>query len=134
MANLKIASINVRGLYDNTKRNNFYNWVTHQKIDICLIQKTFCTSTCVPFFNAVWNGKIYQATTDLCHSRGVFIIFVKNVNFTLINQHRSEDGRKLILNGSIDDNSVTLVCYMLLIICRKDSIFLMVKIIGLKRI
>ncbi len=31
MANLKIASINVRGLHDNIKRNNLYNWVTHQK-------------------------------------------------------------------------------------------------------
>ncbi len=41
MANLKIASINVRGLHDYIKRNNFYNWVTHQKIDICLIQETF---------------------------------------------------------------------------------------------
>ncbi len=35
---------------------------------------------------------------------------IYNVNFTLINQHRSEDGRKLILNGSIDDNNVMLVC------------------------
>ncbi len=42
-------------------------------------------------------------------SRGLSIIFSKNVNFTLINQHRSEDGRKLILNGSIDDNIVNLV-------------------------
>ncbi len=28
----------------------------------------------------------------------------------MINQHRIEDGRKFILNGSIDDNNVTLVC------------------------
>ncbi len=67
--------------------------------------------------------------------RGVSIIFSKNVNFTLIDQHTSENGRKLILNSSIDDNNVTLVClYMLLIKCRKDSIFSMVQIIGLKRI
>ncbi len=28
----------------------------------------------------------------------------------MINQHRSEDGIKLIINGSFDDNNVTLVC------------------------
>ncbi len=99
MANLKIASINVRGLHDNIKRNNFYSWVTHQKIDICLIHETFSHQLLSPIFNAGWKGKIYHATTDSCHSRGVSIIFSKNVNFTLINQHRSEDGRKLILNG-----------------------------------
>ncbi len=75
-----------------------------------LIQDTFCTSTFVPFFNVGWKGKIYHASTDSCHRGGVSIIFSKNVNFTLINQHRSEDRRKLILNGSIDDNNVTLVC------------------------
>ncbi len=58
MANLKIASINVRGLHDNMKRNNFFNWVTHQKIDICLIQETFCASTFVSFFNEGWKGNI----------------------------------------------------------------------------
>ncbi len=85
MANLKIASINVRDLDDNIKRNYFYNWITHQKIDICFIQETFCTSTFVPCFNAGWKEQIYNATIDSCHSRGVSIIFSKKVNFTLIN-------------------------------------------------
>ncbi len=69
MANLKIASIYVIS-------NNFYNWVTHQKIDICLIQERFCTSTFVPFFNSWWKGKIHHATTDSCQSRGVFIMLI----------------------------------------------------------
>ncbi len=79
-------------------------------------------------------GTIHHAATDSCHSRGVSIIFSKNVNFTLINQHRSEDSTKLILNGSIDDNNVTLVCLYAPNKMLERCIFSMMQIIGLKRI
>ncbi len=88
----------------------------------------------MPFFNARWKGKMYHATTDSCHSRGVSIIFSENVNFTLINQHRSEDGRKLILNDSIDDDNVTLLCLYAPNKMQEIQHFSMVQIIGLKRI
>ncbi len=94
-------------VYDNIKRNNFYNWVTHQKIDLCLIHETFCTSTFAILFQCRAEGENILCNNWLMPQH---IIFSKNANFTLINQYGSEDGWKLILNSSIDENNVTLVC------------------------
>ena len=98
MADINTASINVRGINDNVKRNKVYNWLLKKNVSIGFIQETFCTPSFVPFFNVGWKGKIFHATTNSSHSRGVSIIFNPKLEFTLTSQHRGDDGRKLLLN------------------------------------
>ncbi len=55
--------------------------------------------------------KYHPVTLDKDKGKSLLLKFIISDGiFTLINQDRSEDGRQLILNCSIDDNNVTLVC------------------------
>lgn len=38
---LKIISLNVRGLREPKKRSDFFFWLKEKKFDICLLQETF---------------------------------------------------------------------------------------------
>lgn len=43
------------------------------------------------------------------HSRGVTILFKKEFSFKFINQHRSNDGRIILLNIEHDKKNITLI-------------------------
>lgn len=43
------------------------------------------------------------------HSRGVTILFKKEFSFKFINQHRSNDGRIILLNIVHDNKNITLI-------------------------
>ena len=43
MANIKIMSLNTRGLRDVRKRTNLFFWLKEKKFNICLLQETYWT-------------------------------------------------------------------------------------------
>ena len=110
MSDLKVCTLNVRGLNNNDKRRKLFNWIREKELDVTFLQETFCTKDFVPYFNSSWSGKIYHGETDSSHSRGVAIVVNPKLNFKYESQHRSQDGRRLIVNGSIDDMDISLVC------------------------
>ena len=74
---LKIATINVRGLKNKNKRLLLANWFNEHKIDILCIQETYCTKKFKSSFRREWQnfaGKIKHCYTDSNHSRGISII------------------------------------------------------------
>ena len=109
MDNLKVACINARGLNDETKRERLYTWLKEKKIGIALVQETFCVKEFIKVFDKGWKGPIYHAYSDSCHSRGVCIIIDENVNCNIINSHRTEDGRRIMVNATIDDTDISIV-------------------------
>ena len=42
--NIKIISLNARGLRETKKRSNLFFWLKEKKIDICLLQETYWTT------------------------------------------------------------------------------------------
>ena len=68
---LKIASLNVRGLLDKTKRHNIFHWLTTNNIDIALLQETYCDENLNMHFQKSWDGKMFHSYTTSSHSKGV---------------------------------------------------------------
>ena len=73
--NLICATINVRGLNDNEKRKRLFYWLKTKSFDVIFLQETFCTDNFTSTFNRDWQGKLYHATTNPKHSRGVCTLF-----------------------------------------------------------
>ena len=56
-----------------------------------------------------WNGKTIHSFSDSSFSRGVSILFSKKCNIDILNVHKSNDGRKLLVNAKIEDELLTIV-------------------------
>ena len=109
MANMKIASINTRGLNNTRKRISVFKWISDNHLDIIFVQETYCVQKFESIFSRQWNGEIYHSFTNSKHARGVCIMLSRNVSGSIISTHNDNLGRKLLLNVTIDDNMYTLV-------------------------
>ena len=56
-----------------------------------------------------WDGKTIHSFSDSSFSRGVSILLSKKYNLDILNVHKSNDDRKLLVNGKIDDEFLTIV-------------------------
>ena len=104
MDNLRIVTLNVRGLRGN-KRYSIYNWFKDNKFDICLVQESYCTKEFASEMKKGRNGELIHSYSNSEHSRGVCILFRKNLQYKIfLSTHCDKDGRLLIVN--IDLNGV----------------------------
>ena len=103
------ATINVRGLNENEKRRRLFFWLESKSFDVIFLQETFCTDNFVSIFNSGWKGKICHATTNSKHSRGVSILFTHKRKVEIVNHFCFENGRVLLVNANVDDESYTFV-------------------------
>ena len=103
MKNIKIGTLNVRGLCNHKTRRMTFHWFTELKFDIIFLQETYCKSDFVSIFNSTWKGKIIHAVTESSHSRGVCIMFKENLKFQILNHKSSNDGRLLLVNVKFFD-------------------------------
>lgn len=106
---MKVASLNVRGLTNAEKRCVLFDWAYTQKIDILCLQETFCTLNSVDCFNKDWNGISYHALSDSPHSRGCAILIKKDFKFSLLDEHASSDGRRILINIKHNSTNYCLV-------------------------
>ena len=86
--NLKITSINARGIISDFERKKLFLWIENQKIDIVFIQETYCTKMNYAKIQKEWKG-----LGKLC----------------LSNSAHTEDGRGQLINAVINDNLITLI-------------------------
>ena len=106
---LEVLSVNVRGLNTYEKRVKVFDWLCDIKTDIIFLQETHFIEKNEYKYNARWFGESYHCFSDSSFSRGVSILFRKNLPVDIINVHKSVDGRKLLINVKIDQNIITLV-------------------------
>jgi exonuclease III len=69
--NLKIVSLNVRGLANLKKRRSIFNWCKRSYTDLILLQETHSTSDVETQWRHEWGGNIYFSHGT--HNRGVYI-------------------------------------------------------------
>ena len=100
-------SLNVWGINDNNKRKKLFTWMFDRKAEIYYLQETKLKEKCRKIVDFEWNGKCCHAFSDSAKS-GVSIFLKQKLNFSLINEHRSNDGRKLLLNIEFDKNIYSL--------------------------
>ena len=109
MKNIKIATLNVRGLCNHIKRRKLFYWLKELNYDVILLQETYCQKSFVKSFNDSWQGTVVHAVTDSPHSRGVCILFSSKLNTEVVNYHASSDGRTLLCNVKIQGTILSLV-------------------------
>lgn len=106
---IKILSYNCRGLHDHVKRRKLFLWFQDQKIDIVMLQETFCTPKLEPYLRASWDGEVRLSLTDSCHSRGVAILFRKNFPGKEVDYYSTKDGQLIIVNIELLGETISLV-------------------------
>ena len=93
MESLSIKSLNCRGLNTDEKRLKVYTWLNDSQDDIIFLQETHFIQENELRYNARWHGKSVHCFSDSVFSRGVSILFRKDLPFDIISIHRSNDGR-----------------------------------------
>ena len=106
---IKILSYNCRGLNNYAKRRKLFSWFENQKLDIIMLQETFCTDKLEPYVRASWKGKVKLSLTDSSHSRGVAILFHKNFAGNILGSYSSTDERLIIVNVELAGEILSLV-------------------------
>ena len=109
---MKILSLNCRGLNDLREMKKLFLWLKDLDIDIICLQETFCTSKLQSIFDSCWKGHVAHSITDSAHSRGVAIMFKYDMNVNILNSHACKDGRKVMVNvriGNDENNELAIV-------------------------
>ena len=109
MDKLQVVSINARGLNTSEKRIKFYDWLRDTNIDIVFLQETHYVEKNEVTYNARWFGKSVHNYSDSTFSRGVSILFKKDLPIEILNVHKSVDGRKLLVNVKYEESVFTIV-------------------------
>ena len=84
----------MRGLRSKDKRLSLANWYKENNIDILYLQETYCSKEFKPKFEREWKhiaGKIKHCYTNSSHSRGISIIFRKDIELKIKNTFRITD-------------------------------------------
>jgi exonuclease III len=80
MDTVKILSVNTRGLNSKEKRDKFYKWISDIKIDVIFIQETHYVEKNIFQYDCSWKGKSIHCFSDSTFSRGVSILFRKELD------------------------------------------------------
>ena len=92
---LKILSLNVRGLNKATKRRQLFRWLHQQNSDVIFLQETYSSSQTIKLWEAEWGGKIVESHGSN-HSRGVMILFKPKINVSVEKIVRDKNGRYVL--------------------------------------
>ena len=92
-------------------------------MDIAILQETHFVEKNEIIYNARWFGKSIHNFSDSTFSRGVSILFKKDLPIEIINTHRSLDGRKLLVYVNMKSLSLQLSIFMHRIMKTLELIF-----------
>ena len=98
---LKIVSCNVRGIAQASKRRQFFKQFHENEYDVVFLQETHSKRNTEHYWRAEWGGKVVFSHGE-SNARGVAILFAKNLEITKCKSERSEDGRYLIVQVTIN--------------------------------
>ena len=73
---LKLLSLNIRGLRDFVKRKAVVNWINKQNADIIFLQETYRTAEIENEWKYQWKGDMFFSHGSN-HSKGVLILTKK---------------------------------------------------------
>lgn len=107
MADLKIASINVRGIGNDKERWETFNWLRNKKQSIFFLQEVHRTENNVDKWRAKWG---YKALFSCCSgsSASICIVFNSNFNLDVIKSYFDPSGSFVICDIKIAEAFFTL--------------------------
>ena len=104
---LKFVSLNVRGIRSYFKRTKIFSWLEQQRGDGTFLQETFSLEGDVNEWMQQWKGKIVFSH-GTSHSCGVMILFKPGLDYDIITQISSDEGRFILLKVKLDGNEYNL--------------------------
>lgn len=105
--NLKLISVNVRGIHSYARRMCIFQWLKKMCADVIFLQETYSTYDIEKYWKCQWDGKIVQAH-GTNHSKGVAILFKNNVDVDILSSTIDINGRYICLDVSIQDHVICL--------------------------
>ena len=106
--NIKIMSLNARGLRDIRKRSNLFFWLKEKQFNICLLQETYWTTDLKNKIQKEW-GRNLLMNFGTSHSKGTAILFSDKFDIHVINSHLSEDSRIILVNLKVEEETFSLL-------------------------
>ena len=100
MSDLKICSVNCRGIGEYRKRKDVFNYLRKLDYNIFLLQDVHCSQEKVSSFRNMWGTDIIVAP-HTHNSRGVAIL-TKNVDVNFESAISDENGNYIIVKASIN--------------------------------
>ena len=103
MVRLKLLTKNVCGIGDNSKRRQVFNYLKRQNADVFMLQETHSSSSVEKVWTAEWGSEIIYSHGQP-NSKGVCVMFKKNLNVKVLSIKKDTKGRLLGVKISIQDN------------------------------
>ena len=104
---LKLLSLNVRGIRDFKKRKSIINWIIKQKADIAFLQETYSTVESEAEWRYQWRGNLFFAHGSN-HSKGTLVLIRKELDFEVKNVIVDNNGRFIIMRAEIQNSPFVL--------------------------
>lgn len=104
--NLKLLSINVRGLRDRVKRKKIFQWCK-MSANMIFLQETFSTEDIEYSWKGDWEGSMFFSHGSN-HSRGVIVMFKPGITFVVEKTLIDEGGRYVIIKGKCQGEKLIL--------------------------
>ena len=104
--NIKIASLNVRGIQNENKRKEIFIYLKSKRLDILCLQETHSQQDDIIQWNRQWGNNCFYSHGD-SQSRGVMILTKPHIKVDLV--YKDEEGRLLLVKVSKQNESFLLV-------------------------
>lgn len=104
---LKVCSLNVRGLREQLKRREIFNWLRTKNYSIYLLQETHSAESTNPVGSSEWGLKPLFSSYS-ASSRGIAILFNNNYTFQLQRSFLDNTYRFIICDIKTNEKRITL--------------------------
>jgi len=105
---LKILSLNVRGLNKTAKGRQLLRWLHQQNSDVFFLQERYSSTQTIKVWEAERGGKIVESHGSN-HSRGVMILFKLKINVSIEKFVRDKNGIYVSSEVYLDDEKFVFV-------------------------
>ena len=102
MQDVKIMSMNTRGLRDFEKRKEVFQYIKDKEFDIILLQETHSSDEIESLWSCQWGSKIYFSNKT-SNSAGVAILLNPSKNINVTNYTRDNRGRMIAIEVEISE-------------------------------
>ena len=108
LKNVKICSMNVRGLGNEEKRRDVFNWLKKKNHAIYCLQDIHVGDKNKTAFCKDWGSEVILSAVST-ESRGVAILFNENLDYKLLSVDRDDRGNLLVLELELQLEKLLLV-------------------------
>lgn len=98
MSNLKVVSLNVKGINHVIKRQNILAFLKKEKCQVAFLQETHLTDLEHIKLRRSWVGQVFYSSYN-SKSRGVAILLHRSLPFTLDKTMTDKEGRYVLVSG-----------------------------------